>query len=160
MGHTKGRLWKGGIGKGKETKTWMRLMWSLYRSEYRNFKLAWPPWEAGWGGVKREWLINWSYNTHMHGNKTRKLPSLSQTSKTSCFLFYLLLLFFFYKIKELCRTGSEAGGVLALVRGEGGKERGSRMNVVQTMYTHVCKWKNDACLNCSRNQGRKNGGQK
>jgi hypothetical protein len=34
----------------------------------------------------------------MHGNNTRKLP-VSQTSKMSCFSFYLLC-FFFYKIGE------------------------------------------------------------
>jgi hypothetical protein len=39
-GHTKGRLCKGGMGQGKETKNLMRLMCSLYRNEYRNFKLA------------------------------------------------------------------------------------------------------------------------
>jgi hypothetical protein len=32
----------------------------------------------------------------------------------------------------------------------GGKERGRRMDVVQIMYSHVCKCKNDICLNCSR----------
>jgi hypothetical protein len=40
----------------------------------------------------------------MHGNNIRKLPvqlSLSQTSKISCFSFYLYLLcFFFYKTRE------------------------------------------------------------
>jgi hypothetical protein len=52
----------------------------------------------------------------MHGNNTRKLPeqlSLSQSSKTSRFSFYLLC-FFFYKIREQeGRTGSV--GELALV---------------------------------------------
>jgi hypothetical protein len=28
------------------------------------------------------------------------------------------------------------------------------MNMVQIMYTHVCKCKNDTCWNCSRNRGQ------
>jgi hypothetical protein len=39
----------------------------------------------------------------------------------------------------------EGGGRLALEGGGGGKEMGSRMSMVQTMYTHVCKCKNDIC---------------
>jgi hypothetical protein len=39
-GHTMGRLCEGGVRQSKETKTWMRLMCSLYRNEYRNFNLA------------------------------------------------------------------------------------------------------------------------
>jgi hypothetical protein len=29
--------------------------------------------------------------------------------------------------------------------GGGGDERDGRMNMMQTMYTHVCKCKNDTC---------------
>jgi hypothetical protein len=58
-------------------------------------------------------------------------------------LFYLLC-FFFYKI----RTGGwnrfcGSGGELQLALMGGGRERGRRMHMVQTMYTHVCKCKND-----------------
>jgi hypothetical protein len=33
----------------------------------------------------------------------------------------------------------------------GDRERGRRVNMVQRVYTHVCKYKNDTCQNCSRN---------
>jgi hypothetical protein len=35
------------------------------------------------------------------------------------------------------------------------KGRG-RVNIVQILYTHVCKWKNEICSNYSRN-GRRGG---
>jgi hypothetical protein len=54
-----------------------------------------------------------------------------------CFSFYLLC-YFFYKIGEQeGRTGSAQG----LGVGGDGRERGRRMNMVKTMYTHVCKCK-------------------
>jgi hypothetical protein len=28
-----------------------------------------------------------------------------------------------------------------------------RVNMVQILCTHVCKWKNETCLNCCRNGG-------
>jgi hypothetical protein len=69
-----------------------------------------------------EEAINWSCTTHMHGDKVRTFPvqlSLSQSSKTPCFSFYLLC-FFFYKIVE--QEGGTGvfllGGVLAPVVGE------------------------------------------
>jgi hypothetical protein len=34
---------------------------------------------------------------------------------------------------------------LGPVGGEGGGERDRRMNMVQIMYTHVCKCKNGSC---------------
>jgi hypothetical protein len=37
---------------------------------------------------------------------------------------------------------------------EDDRELGRRMNMVQIMYTHVCKCKNDTCWNNSSNQGR------
>jgi hypothetical protein len=40
--------------------------------------------------------------------------------------------------------------------GRDGGKRVRRMNMVQTMYVHVCKCKKDTCFNCSRNQGRGN----
>jgi hypothetical protein len=49
---------------------------------------------------------------------------------------------FFYKIREKeARTGS--GGVWHWWKGGGGRKRGRRMNMVQIMYTHICKYKND-----------------
>jgi hypothetical protein len=39
-GHTKERLYKRGIEQGKETKNLNEDVCSLYRNEYRNFKLA------------------------------------------------------------------------------------------------------------------------
>jgi hypothetical protein len=40
--------------------------------------------------------------------------------------------------------------------GTSGKGRGGwrRVNMVQILCIHVCKWKNEICWNCSRNQGR------
>jgi hypothetical protein len=85
----------------------------------------------------------------MHGKNTRKLPvllSLPQIRKMSCFSFYLLY-FFFYKIREQeGRTGSaEVGGVGTSKRGKVMGERGRRMNFVQMLDTHVCKYKNGIC---------------
>jgi hypothetical protein len=69
---------------------------------------------------------------------------LKQT-KISC-------LFFFYKNGEQESRTSTARGVDTSGRGqEVGKGHG-RVNVVQIVCTHVCKWKNDTCLNCSRNR--------
>jgi hypothetical protein len=54
--------------------------------------------------------------------------------------------FFFYKIREQeDGKGSAQGeaGKLVPVGGGVGRERGRRMNTVQTIYTHVCKCKND-----------------
>jgi hypothetical protein len=42
------------------------------------------------------------------------------------------------------RTGGWKGG-LAPMGGGGGRESGRRMNIVQTMNTHVYKCKNDTC---------------
>jgi hypothetical protein len=69
----------------------------------------------------------------------------------SCISFYLLC-FFFYKIGEQeGRTGSpggtgggECGTVGISEEGDDG-ERDRRMSMVQTMYTHACKCKNDTC---------------
>jgi hypothetical protein len=75
MGHTNGRLCNGGIERGKETKN-LNEFDVLYRNEYTNFKLAGATMRNGLGrseeDLKRR--INWSCNTHMHGNNTRKLP--------------------------------------------------------------------------------------
>jgi hypothetical protein len=65
----------------------------------------------------------------------------------SCFSFYLYLLcFFFYKIGEQ-EGGTGLGWGLSV--GTGGREevavKDRRMNKVQTVYTHVCKCKNETC---------------
>jgi hypothetical protein len=76
-GHTKGRLCKGGIGQGRKLKTWMWLMCSLCRNEYRNFKLAgWATTGSRLGRSEEDWKrwINWVCNPYIHGNNTRKRP--------------------------------------------------------------------------------------
>jgi hypothetical protein len=54
----------------------MRLMCSLHRNKYRNFKLIQGHHgkqnREEWRGLEKE--INWSCNTYMHGNNIRKLP--------------------------------------------------------------------------------------
>jgi hypothetical protein len=76
MGHTEGRLCKGGIGQRKETKNLNELLCSVYRNEYRNFKVAGATMGNRLRRSEEDWKrgINWSYNTHMRGNNTRKLP--------------------------------------------------------------------------------------
>jgi hypothetical protein len=44
-----------GVGQGKESKTWMWLMCSQYRNEYRNLKLAWPTMGRGLGRSEEDW---------------------------------------------------------------------------------------------------------
>jgi hypothetical protein len=57
---------------------------------------------------------------------------------------YLYLFFFLQNLRtggqKVCVEVVGTGG-----RGEegGGRLRGRRMNMVQAMYRHVCKWKND-----------------
>jgi hypothetical protein len=59
---------------------------------------------------------------------------------------FLICSFIFFLLQE-GRIGSAVGegGVGTSGSGGGGNERGRRMNMVQTMYTHVCKCKNDTC---------------
>jgi hypothetical protein len=70
MGHTKGRLCKGGKIFS------LRLMCSLYRNEYRNLKLMEATTGRGPGRREEDWKrgSNWNCNAHMHGINTRKLP--------------------------------------------------------------------------------------
>jgi hypothetical protein len=68
-------------------------------------------------------------------------------------------MFFLLQNWKQVLPGDGKGG-LALVVGGSGGERGRRMNIVQIMYTHVCKCKNDTCWNCCRNQGMGDGGEK
>jgi hypothetical protein len=56
----------------------------------------------------------------------------------------MVIYFFFYKIKE-GRTGHARRGGLEQWEGGGSRERVWRMNMVQILCTHVCKWKNDTC---------------
>jgi hypothetical protein len=51
-------------------------------------------------------------------------------------------------------------GICTSGLGGHGREKGRRMNMVQTVCTHVCKCKTDTCLNCSRNQWRGVGEEK
>jgi hypothetical protein len=63
---------------------------------------------------------------------------------------------FFYVTKlenKLGRTGPVEGAGKSKREKELGKELGM-VNIVQILCTHVCKWKNDACLNYSSNGGR------
>jgi hypothetical protein len=48
----------------------------VYRNEYRNFKVAGATMGNRLRRSEEDWKrgINWSYNTHMRGNNTRKLP--------------------------------------------------------------------------------------
>jgi hypothetical protein len=55
------------------------------------------------------------------------------------FIFYL----FFYKIREQESRSGAAGGRAGTSGREG--KGGRRMNMLQIMYTHVCKCKNDTC---------------
>jgi hypothetical protein len=38
--------------------------------------------------------------------------------------------------------------------GKDTRNGGQRVNMVEIFFTHVCKWKNETCWNCSRNGGR------
>jgi hypothetical protein len=137
-------------------------MCSLYRNEYRNFKLAGATMGSGLGRSEEDWKRRTSCgcDIYMHGNNTRTLPVCYlylKLAKSPCFSFYILC-FFFYKIREQEGGKVSAQGRGAVVgtsgRGGDGGERGRRMNTIQIMYTHVCKCKNDTCCNCFRNQGR------
>jgi hypothetical protein len=67
-----------------------------------------------------------SYNTHIHGKVTRKIPlALSQINKNT----------FFFKQK------SKTGPVWNSYWGEGGryKEGVQKVNIVEIFCTHVCK---------------------
>jgi hypothetical protein len=76
---------------------------------------------------------------HIYMGTAQGNSLLSQTSKNVTFPI-LYSIFFFYKIKEQCGGGDGTGGKRE-VAGKGG----GRMNMVQTLNTHVCKYKNDVC---------------
>jgi hypothetical protein len=46
-------------------------------------------------------------------------------------------------------------GVGTNERGEEVGKGHGKVNIVQILCTHVCKWKNDTCRNYSRNGGRR-----
>jgi hypothetical protein len=86
----------------------------------------------------------------MHG-KTKGISLCSylylKLAKIPCSLYYLSWIFL---AQSRTRRGWHQW------EGRGGRERGKRMNMVQIYDTHVCKCRNDTCLNCSRNQGKGN----
>jgi hypothetical protein len=64
-------------------------------------------------------------------------------AKTPC-SYYDILCFLFYKIGE--KVGKNRFGErMSSTRESGGRERSRSMNMVQIMYIHVCKYKNDTC---------------
>jgi hypothetical protein len=74
------------------------------------------------------------------GNSLRSYLYLKLAKcQVSHFIFYV-----FSSIK-LENRGRNRIGAVGTVGGGGGGERGGRVNMVQTMYTHVCKCKNDTC---------------
>jgi hypothetical protein len=84
------------------------------------------------------------YNTNIHGNVTRKLLVLNLKQTKMSF-------FSFTKSENKRAEQILRGGVGTSGRGEiMGKGHG-RVNIVQILCTHVCKWKNDTCWNYSKN---------
>jgi hypothetical protein len=51
------------------------------------------------------------------------------------------------------------GKVVINGREEAVRKGCERVNIVKILCIHVCKWKNDTCLNYSRNRGRRNKGE-
>jgi hypothetical protein len=79
--------------------------------------------------------------TYMHGNNTISLFSYLylKLAKT-------VSLFMFYGFSSTKPENRKANRFCIWSRRWGrGEERGRRLNMVQIMYTHVCKWKNDIC---------------
>jgi hypothetical protein len=78
------------------------------------------------------------YNTYIHGNVTRKLCSYLKQIEMSSFPL-------FYKIGE---QEGRTGPVRGIGTSGSGKEVGKecqRVNIVQIVCTHVCRWKKGAC---------------
>jgi hypothetical protein len=72
-GHIKERPCIWGIEQGKESKTGMWLMCSLYRNEYSNLKLAEATMGGGLGSREEDWW-RWTSlccNIYRYGNNTR-----------------------------------------------------------------------------------------
>jgi hypothetical protein len=69
-------------------------------------------------------------------------------------------LLFFYKIGEQEGGTGPARGVSTSGREEAVEKESRRVNIVQILGTHACKWRNDTCSNCTRNaEGiKENGG--
>jgi hypothetical protein len=67
--------------------------------------------------------------------------------------------FFFYKNGE---PKDRIGPVLGVGTSSRGLDVGiwcRRMNMVQMLCTHLYKWKNETCLNHSKNEVRRDGGE-
>jgi hypothetical protein len=71
---------------------------------------------------------------------------MSQGNSLCSYLKQRCLFLFFYKIEEQeGGTGPAWGGVGTSGRGEEVGKRCRRVNMVKTLCTHVCKWKNETC---------------
>jgi hypothetical protein len=110
-----------------------------------------PQWKGKLGGVKR------TGRDEPIGVLIRICMEKIQRISLYIFLYLKLAkasIFSFTKLENRRAEQALPGRGFALVEGGGGGEMSRRMNMVQTMYTHVFKSKNDTCRNCSRNQGR------
>jgi hypothetical protein len=105
-------------------------------------------------GDKPIWLI---IHIFMQISQENSLGSYLYPSKLKCqvCLFVCFLFsFFFYKIREQeGGTSPDQGGGWHQWEEEGVGEKGSRVNTVQKICTHVYKCKNDTYWNYSRNLG-------
>jgi hypothetical protein len=79
------------------------------------------------------------YMETSQGNSLCSYPYLKQ-AKTSFFFFILL-----QNQRSGGRNRSCPGGVGTSGMGEVTEKGDKRVNTVQKMYTHVCKYKNDTC---------------
>jgi hypothetical protein len=79
----------------------------------------------------------------MHGKNTRNLPvSIFFSNEQKCHVSFII--FYVFSSTKLENRFCLGGGWHWWEQRDGG-ERGRRMNMVQIMYTHVCKCKNDTC---------------
>jgi hypothetical protein len=60
-----------------------------------------------------------------------------------CVLFNQEFVIFFHKIRE--QEGRTGPGIGISGKGENVEKACGRLNMVQTLCTHVCKWKNETC---------------
>jgi hypothetical protein len=129
----------------------MRLMCSLYRKKYRNFKLARATNRSGLRRSEVDWKkqINWSCSTHIYENNIRKLPfSCLYLELAKCHISHFICYVFSSTKLENRRVEQVFSGRWVgmswhrwEVGGGGVGESGTRMNKVQRMYTHVQKCK-------------------
>jgi hypothetical protein len=64
--------------------------------------------------------------------------------------------FFNYKNKEQ-KVQTGVVWEVGIIEGEDIRKGCGRMNMMEILFTHVCKWKNDACGNYSGNGGQVKG---